>query len=332
MITFPPGMSQWVAINPTGLPLSIDLRTEDTPIVYQGSESSCTANAIVDIPEIWEAHNGTPIMLSRNFEYFNARSYVPSEVGVDNGAIPDLAMMAAMQYGICTEATWPYGAATLEAIPPTAAYTEALTYLITSASTISDMEQIKVAIAMGFPVVIALIIHPDFNVLSGTFAHQLTQYTPNYEAETPTREHVGVLLGYDDASGYFIFRNSWGTSWGDVGYGALPYSVFSGADVQNCYVITGYRNYTMPQPWGPSSSTMVVTTSTSNALLTVQVNVGTFSASLSPNTSHVITGTTIHHTTVNQAATIAVDTIYMLPNVQIDAGADNMIVTLSPTK
>ncbi len=34
--------------------------------------------------------------------------------------------------------------------------------------------------------------------------------------------HVILLTGYDSASRRFSFRNSWGPSWGDQGYGTIP--------------------------------------------------------------------------------------------------------------
>jgi GNAT superfamily N-acetyltransferase len=38
--------------------------------------------------------------------------------------------------------------------------------------------------------------------------------------------HAIRIVGYDDAKGRFTFANSWGTTWGDKGYGYLPYEFF----------------------------------------------------------------------------------------------------------
>ena len=36
--------------------------------------------------------------------------------------------------------------------------------------------------------------------------------------------HAIVAVGYDDQTQRFKFRNSWGTGWGDQGYGYVPYA------------------------------------------------------------------------------------------------------------
>ena len=38
--------------------------------------------------------------------------------------------------------------------------------------------------------------------------------------------HAIMILGYDDAKEMFTFANSWGTSWGEKGFGSLPYEFF----------------------------------------------------------------------------------------------------------
>lgn len=49
--------------------------------------------------------------------------------------------------------------------------------------------------------------------------------------------HAVVLVGYDNSRGWWIIRNSWGTGWGDSGYGHIPYSGHSFSDLKN-YVLS----------------------------------------------------------------------------------------------
>ncbi|MEZ0395979.1 MAG: C1 family peptidase [Anaerolineales bacterium] len=42
-------------------------------------------------------------------------------------------------------------------------------------------------------------------------------------ADDTRLDHSIVIVGYNDAGGYWIIRNSWGTSWGESGYGKVGY-------------------------------------------------------------------------------------------------------------
>jgi ribosomal protein S18 acetylase RimI-like enzyme len=42
----------------------------------------------------------------------------------------------------------------------------------------------------------------------------------------PTGNHTVLIVGYDNATGMLRFASSWGTDWGDRGFGYLPYSYF----------------------------------------------------------------------------------------------------------
>lgn len=44
---------------------------------------------------------------------------------------------------------------------------------------------------------------------------------------TVTGSHAILLIGYDKNANMFTFRNSWGSGWGDSGYGYLPFEYFS---------------------------------------------------------------------------------------------------------
>ena len=59
--------------------------------------------------------------------------------------------------------------------------------------------------------------------------------------------HAIVLVGYDDnddrygGDGSFIIRNSWGTSWGNEGYGRLPYDYVLRGLADDFWAITSYE-------------------------------------------------------------------------------------------
>jgi len=54
----------------------------------------------------------------------------------------------------------------------------------------------------------------------------------------PDNAHYIALLGYDDAKGAFRFVNSWGTKWGQGGYGWLPYKYVSRYAIEGLFIRT----------------------------------------------------------------------------------------------
>ena len=61
---------------------------------------------------------------------------------------------------------------------------------------------------------------------------------------TPGGEHALLVIGYDDPGGYWIVKNSWGTGWGDRGFGKVSYQ----ANLLEPAVFYGLRG-TNPDPW-----------------------------------------------------------------------------------
>ena len=51
----------------------------------------------------------------------------------------------------------------------------------------------------------------------------LRSFFKNFSTPKDDGWHAITICGWSDSSGRFIFKNSWGTHWGDDGYGTIPY-------------------------------------------------------------------------------------------------------------
>jgi GNAT superfamily N-acetyltransferase len=59
--------------------------------------------------------------------------------------------------------------------------------------------------------------------------------------------HAVHIIGYDDVMRKFTFANSWGPSWGDKGYGYLPYEFFDKWSVE-AFIVDGVGEFPSKQP------------------------------------------------------------------------------------
>jgi GNAT superfamily N-acetyltransferase len=57
--------------------------------------------------------------------------------------------------------------------------------------------------------------------------------------------HCICLAGYDDRQRHFAFANSWGTGWGDRGFGYLPYDYFSARFLEGWTYLPAVAPYTV---------------------------------------------------------------------------------------
>jgi putative hemolysin len=81
----------------------------------------------------------------------------------------------------------------------------------------------------------------DYGPLAVSMRVEGMTWTPGSDPYTcvgSTTNHAVVIVGYDDAGGYWIVRNSWGTGWGDGGYFHLGY----GECGIESYVYAAYNN------------------------------------------------------------------------------------------
>ena len=202
--------------------MSIDLRSKCPPIYNQGTLGSCTANAIAGAFEYNELKQfpNNPVMPSRLFIYYNER-YIENTINTDAGASLRDGMKTINEDGICPEMEWPYDISKFTDCPPKICYELAENYKSISYKKIKqDLPQLKKCLADNFPIVCGISIYDSFesNQVSETGIIPVPDSN-----ESLLGGHAVMLVGYDDNDEKFILRNSWGTSWGDKGYGYIPY-------------------------------------------------------------------------------------------------------------
>jgi C1A family cysteine protease len=218
---------------------SEDLREWCSPIENQGRIGSCTANAGVALVEYLERRaTGKHIDASRLFLYKTTRNLL--HWTGDTGGFLRSAMGAMVLFGVPPEEYWPYDEAKFDEEPPAFCYAFAQSYqaikyvrLDRPGRRKSDLlRRIKANITAGLP-----------SMFGFTVYNSISQAGRNkgkipYPARTDKRTggHAVVAIGYDDnmeiknrargteaTTGALMIRNSWGTRWGDEGYGWLPY-------------------------------------------------------------------------------------------------------------
>jgi C1A family cysteine protease len=223
------------------LPSSVDLRQWCSAIEDQGRLGSCTAHAAVGIVEYFQRRAyGKHLDGSRLFVYKTTRNLMMTSG--DTGAWLRSAMGALVLCGVPAEKYWPYtdDAAAFDREPPGFVYSiaenfEAAKYFChdpqgARIQTKDVLIGVKKYLAAGIPSMFGFWGFPSFN-------HSDTKGGIPYPCPDERAEwgHAIVAVGYDDAkrivntkckiasTGALLIRNSWGTSWGEGGYGWLPY-------------------------------------------------------------------------------------------------------------
>lgn len=205
------------------LPVAWDVRDPDIPVLDQGDLGSCTANAIVTAFMHSQKHQGLDLFTgSRLFLYYNEREMLGT-VEYDSGAIIRDGMKAINRQGLCPEEDWEYIPKRFTQRPPDHAYSHALKHQsIQYLRMYQTPRYIKMALYNGFPVIFGFMVYESIE--SEKVAKTGVIPFPQKKKEVALGGHAVIIVGYDDNTRLFTIQNSWGESWGDKGYGYMPYA------------------------------------------------------------------------------------------------------------
>jgi C1A family cysteine protease len=223
---------------PLKIPPSVDLRQWFTPIENQQSLGSCTAHAGIGLVEYFENKSfGKFIDASRLFLYKVSRDLL-NWTG-DTGAYVRTTMKALTLFGVPPEQYYPYVVSNFDMEPSAFLFAYAQNYQAISYYKLDPvgikkedlLGKIKTYLAMGLPSMFGFTVYNSY-----TQANTTGKIPFPSTGDRAVGGHAIVAAGYDndikirntnmggvETKGALLIRNSWGTDWGESGYGWLPY-------------------------------------------------------------------------------------------------------------
>lgn len=217
------------------------------PVLDQGAIGSCLENAFVTIIDMEMREAGDAISLRSRLQSYADTRIGQNTFNTDSGSAAEVAFIEARIHGLASESSWQYDNSLLFVKPTADVYAEAANYKLDTYTIVNESQQysgissdIKGYLDQGKPVILAFIPGPEFFKETGPLADQKGTWTANID----TGGHAVAIVGYDDTinGGSYIIKNSWGTGWGDGGYGTVTYQQMGAYnhDFTGAYVIDGF--------------------------------------------------------------------------------------------
>jgi hypothetical protein len=209
------------------------------PIRSQGARGTCVSFTLTAIQDYYRRLHG---VLNPNFSeqhLYHEIKLIDGSPGAC-GTWQSAGRQVLANRGQCREVIWPYNPnlpCNNNGVMPATARPDALHYRLNlTALTPKNAALIRSALGSRRPVGISIPVFNSWYLSAAT--RRSGQITMPLPGEGSAGGHAVCLVGFQDApgtpgGGYFILRNSWGTTWGSLnpygaGYGVIPYAYITG--------------------------------------------------------------------------------------------------------
>ena len=216
------------------LPANIDYTSDMSGIRDQGDLGSCVGFAAAAMKEWQEKKEHSQEVTDGKDDHREGKEYNYSEAwiywnckkiddwpGQEGTSIRD-AMHVLNRIGVPTEKAWPYSDDKLNVGEPAHWATLVAKWaLIGTYYRVDTTDQAKVTLMQDGPFMMGVPCFYDFFFPVDGFIKDPADGERDYGG------HAICVVGYDDSTQRIKFKNSWGTNWGQAGYGYISYDYFN---------------------------------------------------------------------------------------------------------
>jgi hypothetical protein len=230
---------------PAALPDS-DALGVAVPVKNQAPQGSCTGNGDSSMREALALLHGEPYLaLSRAYIYARERM-AEGALDRDAGAAPRDGMEVMLHFGVPPETDMPYDYRVFNVAPSAQADADAAAHVITGYAQVIGSYGVRYATTLHRPTGIALAVYESFEEVGKDGLIPIPD--PNNEQMRGGHWVFGNAdgvryRGYQKDSsvpggGFLVVQNSWDVTWGDGGFGYLPYAMLDNPHfVMECWSI-----------------------------------------------------------------------------------------------
>lgn len=199
------------------LPTSVDLEAWMGPVKDQGHEGSCTAHAGSENLEfLFRKIKNESWVFSPQFLYYKEREMDGSLPG-DSGSYGRTSVKCMQKFGCDLLSDDPYDTTKMDVPPNRAQEYVAAQYKAGAYHALKDINEMKSCLASGFAFLLGFDVYENFESIGAD------GIAPPPEGQI-LGGHEVLVIGYDDSTGRFKVRNSWGSGWGSHGNFFMAYN------------------------------------------------------------------------------------------------------------